>query len=57
MGWLDATGLNDWGAPDGVGTLLGWRVVGDVCPGVGADPSWQPAPLLVQLAEDGKTFN
>jgi 3-hydroxyacyl-CoA dehydrogenase len=23
----------------------------------GADPSWQPAPLLVQLAEDGKTFN
>ena len=23
----------------------------------GADPSWQPAPLLVQLADDGKTFN
>ncbi|HWI80819.1 3-hydroxyacyl-CoA dehydrogenase NAD-binding domain-containing protein [Ramlibacter sp.] len=23
----------------------------------GADPSWQPAPLLVQLAEAGKTFN
>jgi 3-hydroxyacyl-CoA dehydrogenase len=23
----------------------------------GADASWQPAPLLVQLAEDGKTFN
>ena len=23
----------------------------------GADPSWQPAPLLVQLAEEGKTFN
>ncbi|MDQ2736349.1 MAG: 3-hydroxyacyl-CoA dehydrogenase family protein [Pseudomonadota bacterium] len=22
----------------------------------GADASWQPAPLLVQLAEDGKTF-
>jgi 3-hydroxyacyl-CoA dehydrogenase len=23
----------------------------------GADPSWQPAPLLVQLAEEGRTFN
>ena len=23
----------------------------------GADASWQPAPLLVKLAEDGKTFN
>jgi len=23
----------------------------------GADPSWQPAPLLVKLAEAGKTFN
>jgi 3-hydroxyacyl-CoA dehydrogenase len=23
----------------------------------GADPSWQPAPLLLQLAEAGKTFN
>jgi 3-hydroxyacyl-CoA dehydrogenase len=23
----------------------------------GADPSWQPAPLLVKLAEDGKSFN
>ena len=23
----------------------------------GADPSWQPAPLLVQLADEGKTFN
>ena len=23
----------------------------------GADASWQPAALLVQLAEDGKTFN
>ena len=23
----------------------------------GADASWQPAPLLVQLADDGKTFN
>jgi 3-hydroxyacyl-CoA dehydrogenase len=23
----------------------------------GADPSWQPAPLLVSLAEQGKTFN
>jgi len=23
----------------------------------GADPSWQPAPLLVKLAEEGKTFN
>ncbi len=23
----------------------------------GADPSWQPAPLLVELAEAGKTFN
>jgi len=23
----------------------------------GADASWQPAPLLVQLAEEGKTFN
>jgi len=23
----------------------------------GADASWQPAPLLVRLAEDGKTFN
>ncbi|WP_418318347.1 3-hydroxyacyl-CoA dehydrogenase NAD-binding domain-containing protein [Piscinibacter sakaiensis] len=23
----------------------------------GADPSWQPAPLLVRLAEEGKTFN
>ncbi len=23
----------------------------------GADPSWQPAPLLVQLAEEGKSFN
>jgi 3-hydroxyacyl-CoA dehydrogenase len=22
----------------------------------GADASWQPAPLLVQLAEDGNTF-
>jgi 3-hydroxyacyl-CoA dehydrogenase len=23
----------------------------------GANPSWQPAPLLLQLAEQGKTFN
>ena len=23
----------------------------------GADPSWQPAPLLVKLALEGKTFN
>jgi 3-hydroxyacyl-CoA dehydrogenase len=23
----------------------------------GADPSWQPAPLLLQLAEEGKNFN
>ncbi|MCX8497046.1 MAG: 3-hydroxyacyl-CoA dehydrogenase NAD-binding domain-containing protein, partial [Akkermansiaceae bacterium] len=23
----------------------------------GADPSWEPAPLLLQLAEHGKTFN
>ena len=23
----------------------------------GADPSWQPAPLLVELAETGRTFN
>ncbi|MBL8350189.1 MAG: enoyl-CoA hydratase/isomerase family protein [Burkholderiaceae bacterium] len=23
----------------------------------GADPSWQPAPLLVRLAEEGKNFN
>jgi 3-hydroxyacyl-CoA dehydrogenase len=23
----------------------------------GADPSWQPAPLLIQLAEAGRTFN
>jgi 3-hydroxyacyl-CoA dehydrogenase len=23
----------------------------------GADPSWQPAPLLLQLAAQGKTFN
>ena len=23
----------------------------------GADPSWQPAPLLVRLAEEGKSFN
>jgi 3-hydroxyacyl-CoA dehydrogenase len=23
----------------------------------GADPSWQPAPLLLKLAEEGKTFN
>jgi 3-hydroxyacyl-CoA dehydrogenase len=23
----------------------------------GADPSWQPAPLLLQLAEEGKSFN
>ncbi|HOB95014.1 MAG TPA: 3-hydroxyacyl-CoA dehydrogenase NAD-binding domain-containing protein, partial [Aquabacterium sp.] len=23
----------------------------------GADPSWQPAPLLVRLADEGKTFN
>ena len=23
----------------------------------GADPSWQPAPLLIELAEAGKTFN
>ncbi|CAN5314417.1 3-hydroxyacyl-CoA dehydrogenase NAD-binding domain-containing protein [soil metagenome] len=23
----------------------------------GADPSWQPAPLLVKLAEEGKSFN
>ena len=22
-----------------------------------ADPSWEPAPLLLQLAEQGKTFN
>jgi 3-hydroxyacyl-CoA dehydrogenase len=23
----------------------------------GADPSWEPAPLLRQLAEEGRTFN
>ena len=23
----------------------------------GADASWQPAPYLVKLADDGKTFN
>jgi 3-hydroxyacyl-CoA dehydrogenase len=23
----------------------------------GADASWQPAPLLVRLADEGKTFN
>jgi len=23
----------------------------------GADPSWQPAPLLVKLADEGRTFN
>ena len=46
LGWLDATGLNDWGAPDGVGTLLGWRVVGDVCPGVGAAVVMGPVGTL-----------
>jgi 3-hydroxyacyl-CoA dehydrogenase len=64
---LDIVYLNGYGFPlhrggpmlyaDTVGLANVVRALRRFAAEPGADPSWQPAPLLVKLAEDGKTFN
>ncbi|MEN9544391.1 MAG: 3-hydroxyacyl-CoA dehydrogenase, partial [Pseudomonadota bacterium] len=64
---IDVVYLNGYGYPqhrggpmlyaDTVGLPTVVRALRRFAAEPGADPSWQPAPLLVQLAEDGKTFN
>ena len=64
---IDVVYLNGYGFPahrggpmlyaDTVGLPSVVRALRRFAAEPGADPSWQPAPLLVQLADDGKTFN
>ena len=64
---IDVVYLNGYGYPqhrggpmlyaDTVGLPTVVRALRRFAAEPGADPSWQPAPLLVQLAEDGKSFN
>ena len=64
---LDVVYLNGYGFPlhrggpmlyaDTVGLPNVVRALRRFAAEPGADPSWQPAPLLVKLAEEGKTFN
>ncbi len=64
---LDVCYLNGYGFPlhrggpmlyaDTVGLPNVVRALRRFAAEPGADASWQPAPLLVRLAEDGKTFN
>jgi 3-hydroxyacyl-CoA dehydrogenase len=64
---IDVVYLNGYGFPqhrggpmlyaDTVGLPAVVRALRRFAAEPGADASWQPAPLLVQLAEDGKTFN
>ncbi len=64
---LDIVYLNGYGHPlhrggpmlyaDTVGLPNVARALKKFAAEPGADPSWQPAPLLVKLAEDGKSFN
>ena len=64
---IDIVYLNGYGFPlhrggpmqyaDTVGLPTVVRALRRFAAEPGADPSWQPAPLLLQLAEDGKTFN
>ncbi|MEO6030559.1 MAG: 3-hydroxyacyl-CoA dehydrogenase family protein, partial [Burkholderiaceae bacterium] len=64
---IDIVYLNGYGFPlhrggpmqyaDTVGLTHVVRALHRFAAQPGADPSWQPAPLLVRLAEAGKTFN
>ncbi|MBK7261805.1 MAG: enoyl-CoA hydratase/isomerase family protein [Rubrivivax sp.] len=64
---IDVVYLNGYGFPqhrggpmlyaDTVGLPMVVRALRRFAAEPGADASWQPAALLVQLAEDGKTFN
>ena len=64
---IDIVYLNGYGFPlhrggpmlyaDGVGLANVVRSLRSFAAEPGAEPWWQPAPLLVKLAEDGKTFN
>lgn len=64
---IDIVYLNGYGFPvhrggpmlyaDSVGLPNVLRRLRQFAAEPGADPSWQPAPLLVQLADEGKTFN
>ena len=64
---IDLVYLNGYGFPrhrggpmlyaDSVGLANVVRALKRFAAEPGANPSWQPAPLLLQLAEQGKTFN
>jgi 3-hydroxyacyl-CoA dehydrogenase len=64
---IDLVYLNGYGFPrhrggpmkyaDEVGLANVVRALRRFAAEPGADPSWEPAPLLVELAEAGKTFN
>ena len=64
---IDIVYLNGYGFPlhrggpmlyaDGVGLANVVRALRRFAAEPGADPSWQPAPLLVRLADEGKAFN
>ncbi|MES3015538.1 MAG: 3-hydroxyacyl-CoA dehydrogenase NAD-binding domain-containing protein [Pseudomonadota bacterium] len=64
---IDIVYLNGYGYPlrcggpmlyaDGVGLPNVVRALKRIAAEPGADASWQPAPLLVKLAETGKNFN
>ena len=64
---IDLVYLNGYGFPrhrggpmlyaDGVGLPNVVRALKRFAAEPGADPSWQPAPLLLQLADQGKSFN
>jgi len=64
---IDLVYLNGYGFPrhrggpmchaDSVGLPNVVRALKRFAAEPGADPSWQPAPLLLQLAEQGKSFN
>ncbi len=64
---IDLVYLNGYGFPahrggpmlyaDTVGLPNVVRALQRFASAPGADPSWQPAPLLLELAEAGKTFN
>ena len=64
---IDIVYLNGYGFPlhrggpmlyaDTVGLANVVRALRRFAAEPGADPSWQPAPLLVRLADEGKTFN
>ncbi|MBC7378591.1 MAG: 3-hydroxyacyl-CoA dehydrogenase, partial [Burkholderiaceae bacterium] len=64
---IDVVYLNGYGFPlhrggpmqyaDSVGLPNVVRRLRQFAAEPGADPSWQPAPLLVRLADEGRTFN